>query len=150
MGRAGSAFSGVVARSPEIGIGTATRFRRQHSGAAARSRRRLPGGAVTGIARLIALGISALAIVSFSGSLAGAGDATPASAADWIADDAVACLEVPHPDRLIDRLTDPRILDYASGLAQYRNAVQSKNFRELSGVVKLIAAQLDTTWDQGL
>jgi len=72
------------------------------------------------------------------------------SATDWIAADAVLCLEIPHADRVIDRLTDPRILDYAQSLAQYRDAVQSKNFRELSGVVKLLASQLDTTWDQAL
>jgi hypothetical protein len=102
------------------------------------------------IGRLVALSFSALAIMAFSWPTADAADATATSNTDWIAADAVLCLEIPHPDRLIERLTDPRILDYAQGLAQYRNAIQSKNFRELSSVVKLIAAQLDTTWDQGL
>jgi len=91
-----------------------------------------------------------LAIVSYSSPPAfAAGDATT-SATQWIAADAVLCVEIPHPDRVLDRLTDPRILDYAASLDQYRNAIQSKNFRELSSVVKLIASQLDTTWDQGL
>lgn len=99
---------------------------------------------------MIAAGTWALGIVAILSQPARAADATTASVTDWIAADAVVCLEVPHPDRLIDRLTDPRILDYASSSDQYRNAVQSKNFRELSGLVKLIAAQLDTTWDQGL
>ncbi len=143
MGRAGSTWSGDVSRSPEV-----------RTGAGTRSQRRLAGGAVTGIARRIALGIWVLAIGAFACPLTGAADvkatSTSGSATDWVAADAVLCLEVPHPDRLIDRLTDPRILDYASSLAQYRNAVQSKNFRELSSVVKVIAAQLDTTWDQGL
>jgi hypothetical protein len=94
--------------------------------------------------------LRAILILMMAGAPLRAADSPTKAALDWIAADAVACVEIPHPDRLIDRLTDPLILNYASSLPQYRAAVQSKNFRELSGVVKLLAAQLDTTWDQGL
>lgn len=91
-----------------------------------------------------------LAILAIPSPFAALADAPARSPIDWVAADAVVCVEIPHPDRLIDRLTDPLILNYAATLPQYRSAIQSKNFRELSSVVKLIAAQLDTTWDQAL
>jgi hypothetical protein len=96
--------------------------------------------------------ISVFAILASASGSARAADAavTSRSATNWISADAAVCLEIPHPDQLIDRLTDPRILDYASSLAQYRNLLQNKQFREFGTIVKLIAAQLDTTWDQGL
>ena len=71
-------------------------------------------------------------------------------AATWIAADAVAWIEVPHPELLIDRLTDPRVENYLKVLPQYQKFIKSKDFRELRTVVELIAAQLDTTWEQGL
>src|SRR5262249_17691907 len=121
----------------------------RHSRARRRSSRNWSVGAV---ARVALCGISAALMIGFVWLPAMA--AAPAdlgkSAIGWVAPDAVLCLEVPHPDRLLDRLTDPRILDYASSLSQYRNAIQSKNFREFSSIVKVIAAQLDTTWDEGL
>jgi hypothetical protein len=115
-------------------------------------RRRPAGVPPSSFGRLAFVAFSALATTAYFCALASGADLSSPSktATDWIAADAVVCLEVPHPDQLIDRLTDPRILDYASGLPQYRNVVQNKNFRELSSVVKLLAAQLDTTWDQGL
>ncbi len=92
----------------------------------------------------------ALLILALACPRVGAADTPAKSPIDWIGADAVVCVEIPHPDRLIDRLTDPRIINYASSLPQYRNAIQSKNFRDFASVAKLIAAQLDTTWDQGL
>ncbi len=71
-------------------------------------------------------------------------------AARWIAADAVAWLEVPRPELVIDRLTDPRIESYLKVLPQYQKYVKSKDFRELRNVVESVATQLDTTWEQGL
>jgi len=72
------------------------------------------------------------------------------NASKWIAADAVAWIEVPHPELLIDRLTDPRVENYLKVLPQYQKFIKSKDFRELRTIVELIAAQLDTTWEQGL
>ncbi len=52
--------------------------------------------------------------------------------------------------RLIDRGTDPRFQDYLKLLPQYQKLLKDPKFGELRAVVNLIAAQLDTTWDQGL
>ena len=72
------------------------------------------------------------------------------SAARWIAADAVAWLEVPCPELVIDRLTDPRIESYLKVLPQYQKYVKSKDFREYTTSVESVATQLDTTWEQGL
>ena len=58
--------------------------------------------------------------------------------------------EIPQPDRLIDRGTDPRFQDYLKLLPQYQKLLKDPKFGELRAVVNLIATQLDTTWDQGL
>jgi len=68
----------------------------------------------------------------------------------WIAAEALICLDVPHADRLIDRLTDPQYLAYLKLSPQYKRFLDSKNVTELSAVVKLIAEQVGTTWDEGL
>jgi hypothetical protein len=64
--------------------------------------------------------------------------------------DTVVCLELPHPESLIDRLTDPRIQGYLQLLPQYQKFSSGKQVAELRGVAGLIASQLDTTWEQGL
>jgi hypothetical protein len=62
----------------------------------------------------------------------------------------VACLELLHPDQLIDRLTDPQIQKYLSILPQYQKFSTGKQLTDLRGVASVIASQLDTTWEQGL
>jgi hypothetical protein len=62
----------------------------------------------------------------------------------------IVCLELPRPDRLIDLLTDRRTADYLKLLPQYQKFASSKQFGELRAVVNVIAAQMNTTWDQGL
>jgi len=83
---------------------------------------------------------------------AAAAGAEPGAASPerWIAADAAVCLDLPHPDRLIDRLTDPRYLAYLKLSPQYQKFLDGKNVTELRGVVNLIAGQLGTTWEQGL
>ena len=75
---------------------------------------------------------------------------TSTDAARSIAADAVVCVEIQRPDRLIDRVADPRFQDYLKLLPQYQKLLKDPKFGELRAVVNLIAAQLDTTWDQGL
>ena len=62
----------------------------------------------------------------------------------------MVCLEVPHPEILIDRLTEPRIQKYLGVLPQYRKFLEGDQFRQLEAVVDLVAAQVGTTWDRGL
>jgi hypothetical protein len=64
--------------------------------------------------------------------------------------DAAIALDMPRPDRFIDRLLDPRYLAFVKLSPQYKKFLESKNVTELHSVAKLIAAQLGTTWDQGL
>jgi hypothetical protein len=64
--------------------------------------------------------------------------------------DAVIALHLPNPAQLIDRIIDPRIQGYLMTLPQYRSAIAGKTFHDLSGLVKVIAAQLDTTWEKSL
>src|ERR1700756_1203101 len=78
-----------------------------------------------------------------------AASAKPSSAASWIAADAALCIEVPRPDRVIDRLTDPRIQEYLGLVPQYHKLIDSAKFQELRSVVTVIAAQLNTTWAEG-
>ncbi|MFI5460841.1 MAG: hypothetical protein ACHRXM_35980 [Isosphaerales bacterium] len=68
----------------------------------------------------------------------------------WIASDAAICLDLPRPERVIDRLTDPRFQDYLKLYPQYQKFLNGKNITELHAVAKMIATQLGTTWDQGL
>ena len=51
---------------------------------------------------------------------------------------------------MIERATDPRFQDYLKLVPQYQKLLNGKQFVELTSVVKVIAAQLDTTWDKGL
>ena len=62
----------------------------------------------------------------------------------------VICLEVPHPEVLIDRLTEPRMQQYLGMLPQYRKLLEGDQFRQLKAVVNLVASQVGTTWDKGL
>ena len=58
--------------------------------------------------------------------------------------------EIQHTQRLIERLSDPRFQDYLKLFPQYQKLLKDPKYGELSGVVKLIAGQLGTTWDKGL
>ena len=62
----------------------------------------------------------------------------------------VVCLEVPHPEILIDRLTEPQIQQYLGILPQYRKLLEGDQFQQLKAVVNMVAAQVGTTWDRGL
>ena len=99
----------------------------------------------------VSVGFFVLALASFASPSATAGiEPSSTDAARSIAADAVVCVEIPQPDRLIDRGADPRFQDYLKLLPQYQKLLKDPKFGELRAVVNLIAAQLDTTWDQGL
>jgi hypothetical protein len=72
------------------------------------------------------------------------------AAAQWIAADAVICLDLPRPARLIDRLLDPRYQAILKQLPRYKKFLDSKHITELRNVANLIASQLGTTWEEGL
>ena len=59
-------------------------------------------------------------------------------------------LELPHPERVLDRLTDPRIQEYLKLSQRYEKFASGKQLAELRGVAGVIAAQLNTTWEEGL
>ena len=99
----------------------------------------------------VSAGLFVLALASFASPSATAGiEPSSTDAARSIAANAVVCVEIPQPDRLIDRGTDPRFQDYLKVLPQYQKLLKDPKFGELRAVVNLIATQLDTTWDQGL
>ena len=66
--------------------------------------------------------------VAMAGTEPGSSDA-----AKMIAADAVACVEFQHPQRLIDRLSDPRFQDYLKLFPQYQKLLKDPKFGELSG-----------------
>ena len=99
----------------------------------------------------VSVGLFVLALASFASLSATAGiEPSSTDAARSIAADAVACVEIPRPDRLIDHGTDAQFQAYLKLLPQYQRLLKTRKFGELRGVVNLIATQLDTTWDQGL
>ena len=99
----------------------------------------------------VSSGLFVLALASFASPSSTAGiEPNSTDAARSIAADAVVCVEIPRPDRLIARGTDPRFQDYLKLLPQYQKLLKDPKFGELRAVVNLIATQLDTTWDQGL
>jgi len=98
------------------------------------------------LAWLLALAAATLCFRSSAADV----ESSATSPEKWISADALVCLDVPRPDRMIDRLTDPRYLAYVKLSPQYKRFLDGKNVTELSAVVNLIAAQLGTTWDQGL
>ncbi len=62
----------------------------------------------------------------------------------------VITLEVPHPDLLIDRLTDARIQQALGLSAQYRKFREGPQFRQLQAVALMVALQLRTPWNRAL
>ena len=48
-----------------------------------------------------------------------------------IASNAIAFIEVPQPERLIDRVTDPRFQEYLKLVPQYQKLLKDKKFEEL-------------------
>jgi hypothetical protein len=97
-------------------------------------------------AGLLALALPILVAPASSGGI----ESSPTDAARSIAADAIAGLEIQRPDRLIDRVLDPRFQDYLKLVPQYQKLLKDPKFGELRAVVNVIAAQLDTTWDQAL
>ena len=71
-------------------------------------------------------------------------------AADWIADDAIAYLEVVSPTTLLDRINDPRIKAVLESSPDYNKAISSPQLKEFYAVVQFVAGQLDTTWQKGV
>ncbi len=64
--------------------------------------------------------------------------------------DPLVFVVVPHPEPLIDRLTDPRFLSYLNLSTGYQAYQKSKNAAELRAVLNLVATELGSTWDQAL
>ncbi len=100
-----------------------------------------------GILRGLLAAISAAALIS----------TTVASIADDKKDatkpvdsETVLCLELPHPDRLLDRLTDPKIQEYLKLSQQFQKLAGGKQLTELRAVAGVVAGQLNTTWEEGL
>ena len=102
-------------------------------------------------ARSLLVALFVVVTASFASQPAMAGlEPGATDSAKMIATDAVVCAEIQHPQRLIERLSDPRFQDYLKLFPQYQKLLKDPKFGELSGVVKLIAGQLGTTWDKGL
>ena len=97
------------------------------------------------------VGIFVLAFASLASLSATAGIEPNSTDADRsIAANAVVCVEIPQPVRLIDRGTDPRFKNYLTLFPQYQRLLKDPKFSELSAAGKLISSQLDTTWDNAL
>jgi hypothetical protein len=92
-----------------------------------------------------------LALASLASPLVMAGiEPSPTDAARSIAADAVVCVELPQPARLIDLGADKRFQDYLKLFPQFQRLLKDPRFGELRAVVDLVASRLGTTWDQGL
>ena len=104
------------------------------------------GPAHVGRGGLIVLGL----VFACSYATAAGIESSPKDAARSIAADAIVCLEIQRPDRVIDRFTDPRFQDYLKLAPQYKKLLSDPKLGELRKVVDVIAGQLDTTWDQAL
>jgi hypothetical protein len=116
----------------------------------ARETDRLPGSVRPSVQRLLRLifsGVSAAAVFAVAVTVL-ADDKKDST--EPTEPETVVCLELPHPERLIDRLTDPRIQGYLKLLPQYEKFAGGKQLADLRGVAGLIASQLDTTWEAGL
>ena len=77
-----------------------------------------------------------------------AGPELPADATQFIAGDAVVCLEFQRLAGLIDRISDSRFQNYLKLLPPYQRLLKNPKIGELRAVIAMIATHLDTTWDQ--
>jgi hypothetical protein len=93
--------------------------------------------------------VSATAIVWFTTAVASFGDDKSDSAKAALSETVIA-LELPHPDRVIDRLTGPRMQEYLKLSQAYQKFASGKQLGELRAVAGVIASQLNTTWEEGL
>jgi hypothetical protein len=100
-----------------------------------------------GMARLLFSGVSAAAMITLAVTVFADDKKDPTKPVE---PETVICLELPHPERVIDRLTDPRIQGYLNLLPQYQKFSSGKQVADLRGVAGVIASQLDTTWEAGL
>jgi hypothetical protein len=70
--------------------------------------------------------------------------------AAWIAGDAVAFVELRRPGDLIDLARDPRIVAAARSNVALDRQLKSPQLRDLRSLAQFLAANLDTTWEEGL
>ena len=98
-------------------------------------------------ARLLFAGVSAAALIMVAVTVVADDKKDSSKPAE---PETVVCLELPHPERLLDRLTDPRIQGYLNLLPQYQKFASGKQLADLRGVAGVIASQLDRTWEVGL
>ena len=82
--------------------------------------------------------------------LAGACAETLPTAAHWIPDDAVICLELSQPKALLDLLADDKAGAAVKALPMYRNMASQPKFKEFLGVVNFIEVALETDWRTGI
>ncbi len=111
--------------------------------------RLIPPAAIAAAARRSIVAVAVLAglvLVPVRSTPAGDVPAAKAPAGDA----PILVLEAPHPDILIDRLTDPRIQQSLNLVPQYRKFREGPQFRQVQAVANLIAGKLGTTWDRGL
>ena len=73
-----------------------------------------------------------------------------ASPAMWISADAIAYLEVAHPDALLDRLESPEVRGLLDAMPSIRDALEGQDFRQFLAVAEVVAIQLDTTVLEGV
>ncbi len=62
----------------------------------------------------------------------------------------VITLELPHPELVIDRITSPRIQRSLELVPAYRRFREGPQFRELQGIVAVVAGRLGMSWDRAL
>ena len=79
----------------------------------------------------------------------GAVESVP-SAAHWIPQDAVVCIELSNPRALIDMLTHETALDTLKELPVYKNRQDNSGFNEFLAGVTFIEAALETPWKEAL
>ncbi|WP_169976813.1 hypothetical protein [Tautonia rosea] len=73
-----------------------------------------------------------------------------ASGADFLHPDALVFLELAQPERLFDRMTSDRVQDFLGSIPGYAEALDNPQLNELRQVATFVAAQLGTTWQEGL
>ncbi|MEW4567651.1 hypothetical protein AB1L88_07250 [Tautonia sp. JC769] len=72
------------------------------------------------------------------------------SGAEFLSTDPLAYLEIPEPNRLLDRLTSDRVQDFLLTIPDYARALDDPRLAEARQVATFVAGQLGTTWEDGI
>ena len=68
------------------------------------------------------------------------------AAAEWIPQDAVFMVEVPHPDAVFDLALDPKVVESVTSVPAYRQQMDSPGYKQFRAIVAMIELQLGTDW----